>query len=170
MVSKRVLVSVRRQPRIRTSLLLVTSIVFGLLLAGCSATRKATEEQRQPIQEIVQHPHSKKTAFNQAKRWAAQNFNSANEVIQEEDEEAGTLIMKGLEPVKNVSGGVMTPTYDVSYTLTLDIRDKKMRITFEPGAPENGALRRGMVKNLKEFYRKQLRPSLLQDVRQTDTF
>lgn len=146
-------------------------VVSTLIIGGCASTRDAPAEMEKPIQEVVEHPHPKVTAFNNAKRWAAQNFNSADDVIQEEDEETGTLIFKGIEPVKQVSGGPLTPTYDVSYTLTLDVRDEKMRLTFDPGQHiESGRLSEGMAEGLRNHYKEQLRPDLLKSVRQRSSF
>lgn len=154
----------------KKSALLAATLLLGFLLSGCANTQKAPERLKESIQDVVQHPHSQKVAFNKSKRWAAQNFNSANSVIQEEDEESGTLVMKGVESVKNVSGGGMTPYYDVSYTLTLDIRDEKMRLTFTPRTTEENILRTGMAKNIREFYKNDLKPNLLKEVRQSDSF
>jgi hypothetical protein len=145
---------------------LIPFLLCCALLVGCAATRQASPEQRKPIVEIVEHSYEQGVAFDKAKRWAAQAFNSANDVIQEEDDERGTLVMKGIHRVNRAGVGI-----PVSYALTLDVRTEKMRLTFRPGEATNGSgLTEAGAEQLKELYFGSLKPEVVNAVESEDSF
>lgn len=87
-------------------------------------------------------------------------------MIQEEDDERGTLVMKGIHQVNRA--GVKVP---VSYTLTLDVRSEKMRLTFRPGEATNGSgLTEAGASQLKELYSGSLKPGVVNAVESEDSF
>jgi len=72
-------------------------------------------------------------------QWIAENYNSANNVIQMNDKEAGMFIVKGINSItyKNVSGKTMMPnnpyvteykTIDTKHTIKINIRDGKYKL------------------------------------------
>ena len=75
-------------------------------------------------------------------QWVAENYNSANDVIQMNDKEAGTIIVKGVTniTIKNLVGKILlknnpyvTEYVDIpiEYTLTVNIRDGKYRLILD---------------------------------------
>ena len=143
--------------------------VLGTILLGCASARQAPSSAMAPMEEIVNHPHSKDKAFTRAQRWAAQTFVSANEVIQMEDRESGTLVMKGVRQMPIY--GMIGEEGFFNYTLTLDIRDQKMRITYDlEGWSDFPRDQARDVEKMKEYYENELKPSLLSFVREEDDF
>src|SRR5689334_22885937 len=69
-----------------------------LLLALISITLTHVRGQEKAITYTgvvtIDSTTSKDVLFSKAKRWVAENFNSAQAVIQNEDKEAGNLILK----------------------------------------------------------------------------
>lgn len=75
---------------------------------------------------------SKDKIYTSAKQWVAKNFVSAQDVIQFDDKEAGTLIVKGNidYPCSNVWS---CSHYDltgevVKFTMKVDVKDQKIRV------------------------------------------
>jgi hypothetical protein len=140
-----------------------------LLATGCASTQSISRSELTRTQEVVSHPHPKDKAFNQARRWVAQNYGSADEVIQMSDKEAGTLVVKGVHSF--TPAGMLTEVENFEYSLTLDIRDQKMRLTFDPiGWSTFPNLRAGDKETIHNHYRQTLKPSLLRYVRRDDSF
>jgi hypothetical protein len=68
----------------------------------------------------------KEIIYDKANQWIAKTFNSANSVIQYQNKKAGKMICKG------VGTFYETLAYrKFNFTLTIDIKDNKMRLTFE---------------------------------------
>jgi len=147
---------------------LVALVSLILIVTACKGTQRATPEKLAPEEEIVQHPLSKNEAYTRAYRWAAENYASANEVVQMEDKESGTLVMKGAyeRSVANVPGksGIFL------YTLTLDIRDEKMRLTFDPQGWADYRTSNNDVDNAVEHFRMNIKPSLVSALEEVDDF
>ena len=75
-------------------------------------------------------------------QWVAENYNSANNVIQMNDKEAGTIIVKGVTDIttKNLIGKAILKNNSyvteyvespIKYTLTINIRDGKYRLILD---------------------------------------
>ena len=140
-----------------------------LFAAGCSGTERISRSDLGQTREVVSHPHSKDKAFTQARRWVAQNYRSADEVIQMSDKENGTLVVNGVHSF--TPAGMLTNVENFEYSLTLDIRDEKMRLTFDPiGWSTFSNLRAGDKETINNHYRQTIKPSLLRYVRQDDSF
>lgn len=60
--------------------------------------------------------------------WIALNYKSANDVIQMNDKENGTIIAKGVYP-NVIWGPVLGAGYDVAHTLTVKFKDGRIKIT-----------------------------------------
>jgi len=141
-----------------------------MILVGtaCKGTQRATQEKLKPVEEVIEHSLSQDEAYTQAYRWAAENFVSANEVIQMEDKSSGTLVLKGANEtsVANVPGksGIFL------YTLTLDIRDEKMRLTFDPKGWADYRTSNDDVDNAVEHFRTSIKPSLVSYLESDDDF
>jgi hypothetical protein len=67
---------------------------------------------------------SKKELYNSISKYVALSYNNANNVIQQSNEEGGSIVVKALH---KLTPGFMTEL-DVRYTLSIDIKDSKIRI------------------------------------------
>jgi hypothetical protein len=123
----------------------------------------------QAVEEVVEHPLTQDEAYTKAYRWAAENYGSANEVIQMEDRDSGTLILKGVQDMSIAYVPAERGLFE--YTLTLDIRDKKMRLTFDPeGWASYGRTSNADVENSLEDFRNSIKPSLMTYLEEDDDF
>lgn len=78
---------------------------------------------------------NKDVLFSRAKRWVAENFNSAQTVIQNEDKDAGSLIMKAGFSYMQV---VPLSKFDafMHYTFSLSFKDGKFKYDLTSFYPE----------------------------------
>tara|TARA_B100001248_G_C27132432_1_gene340733 strand:- start:156 stop:569 length:414 start_codon:yes stop_codon:yes gene_type:complete len=91
------------------------------VLSGCASISPASEDEIPNVEVVEQHDLSQNEAFNRLMRWAAETYNSANDVIQLSDREQGAIVAKG---------AVQPPgsTIRFFYTMTMDVRDGRVRI------------------------------------------
>jgi hypothetical protein len=88
----------------------------------------------EPIQDIKQLDGlTKGELYNKSIEWIAKSFVSANDVIQVKDQENGKIIAKCIS-YDNFDFGIKR---HFSYTLTIDLKDGKVRTLFENIKPEN---------------------------------
>lgn len=71
----------------------------------------------------------KETIYDNILVWVASSFNSAQDVIQLQDKEAGKLIIKG-NFKENVTMGIASKNVTTYFTLQFDVRDQKYRYRF----------------------------------------
>lgn len=83
---------------------------------------------------------SKNEIYVKVFEWVAKKFNSANDVIQMQDKEAGKIIGKGNFTVDGPKNGFGTPlSIDrVKFTLTIDIKDGRYRCVISDMLHEAG--------------------------------
>lgn len=75
---------------------------------------------------------SKDDMFVKASTWIAQKYNSAQDVIQYSDKEAGVIICKGVFHHEFGSRGLYSQFYGyIDYTLSIKFKDEKFRITID---------------------------------------
>ena len=67
-------------------------------------------------------------------RWAAQTYNSAQDVIQYQDRESGSMVLKGVHQVSRMGVGI-----PLNYTATVDVRDERIRFRYNVGGPAASA-------------------------------
>ncbi len=105
--------------------ILGVSILFAMffILTSCYEEVKPEERNAQYIQDIKM---PKKELYKKILEWMAKSYNSSKEVIQLQDEESGQIIGKGITSFVNVM--VEIPC---EYTITIDIKDNKYRLTFD---------------------------------------
>ena len=77
--------------------------------------------------------------------WVSSSFNDANSVIQLNDKDAGTIICQGfVSGVAANVGGMNTYVVNIKPVIKIDIKDKKIRVTYTVGFYDversNGAL------------------------------
>lgn len=77
--------------------------------------------------------------------WVSSSFNDANSVIQLNDKESGTIICQGyVSGIAANVGGMNTYVVNIKPVIKVDIKDKKIRVTYSVGYYDvdrtNGAL------------------------------
>lgn len=110
--------------------------VFFTLLAACSAPvhaffERASEEDK-TVQIVYEAPGLVRDQIASAtKLWIAENFRSARNVIDHEDQAEGLLVAKGAIPYP-CSGFecVAKGTWSVPFTMRIEMRDQRYRVTF----------------------------------------
>jgi len=99
-----------------------------LVISGCTSMNIAHEKE---ISYIVEIPsHSKEQIFDGAKIWIAQNFRSAKAVLEYENRDEGVLIGNGIESYPCFMGCGNKGSMNVSYTMRIDIKDNKIKLSF----------------------------------------
>lgn len=145
----------------------VCGVIGTVLLIGCKSLQSAPEGSLEEQQEVIDHSLSKSEAFTQARRWVAQNYVDANKVIQVEDEDEGTLIVNAAADLNQTAVPGERGSFD--YVLTLDFKDNKMRITFEPvGWREEMVVTKKDVENIDGYYQSELKQPLVASLEEED--
>lgn len=103
-------------------------LILSTILSSCMSL-SPTPEQEKALEEIKDFTGlAKQDLYKKALTWVARTYNSANDVVQLKDPEAGQIICKGL-------GSVMVDVFYgngyFAYTMILDIKDNKIRVRFE---------------------------------------
>ena len=114
---------VSKMKKISLGFITLFMIIFGF--TGC---QPAVPTSQLVYSEIVQHNKSKDEAFELSKIWLANTFNDSKAVIEYTNKKDGTIIGKGIIP--NVNYGMMNIA-DTRFTLKIDVKDKKSRLTFQ---------------------------------------
>lgn len=100
-------------------------LIMIVLLFGCYNVPqiKKTEE----LQYVYQIPNcSKNDIFDKANVWIAESFGSYKSVVEMKDRDTGIIVLNGLID-HNLGLGSWI---HCRYTMTIDIKDNKIRITF----------------------------------------
>lgn len=109
---------------------LIFCMIF-LFLAGCAGSQPVADEDR-TFERVVEAPgYSKEQIFNGTKIWIAENFKSAKAVLEYENKDEGTLIGNGIisYPCSGL-GCIDKEHWKVPFTMRVDIKDQKFRLTF----------------------------------------
>lgn len=96
-------------------------------LSLCVATIPPVEKQ-QALQQIKQFPGmSKNELFSSTMMFIAKSYNSANDLIQLKDPENGQIICQG------IGSAIFDMGFErhFKYTMIIDIKEEKMRVSFE---------------------------------------
>lgn len=105
---------------------MLTAFCTVVLLYGCAST-VPTLGQQQSLDKIKEFSDLKKDElYKRSLNWVARTYNSANDVIQLKDPEAGQLICNGVGSIT-----VFLYTGYFRYTMIIDLKDSKIRIRYE---------------------------------------
>ena len=116
--------------------------IYKALLAVCIGTYSATAaaffdleratEQDKIVQQVFEVPAaSKEKSVTLAKRWVAENFQSAKSAIDLDNPAEGLLIVKGIVPYPCEGFEcVAKNSWGVSFTMTMEAKDSRFRLTF----------------------------------------
>lgn len=106
---------------------IMISVLSILLLSSCAGYTYLTE-QKGTYEKIDETNLTKAEAYNKVKEWLATNFNSANDVLQLQDEENGKLIGQAIGSY--YYDILRTQKTNFRYTLTIQVKDNKIKYTF----------------------------------------
>jgi len=124
--------------------------LFSMELALAASPAKLAE-LNQPIEQVFEAPgYEKSQIYDAAKVWIAENFRSAKAVMEYDNKEEGTLIGNGLiaYPCKGAFDCLAKPDWKVRFTMRVDTKDGRFRLTFSnvglvwPAAVHNGVVSR----------------------------
>jgi hypothetical protein len=107
-----------------------------VILAGCMTFpkfRHSLDPDEKQLIYIDEHNKSKSDAFVAAHAWIAKNFRSAQDVIQMQDKDAGVIVVKAAFAYSyKIEDPFMTMPLSglLNYTLSLQVKDQKMKIEF----------------------------------------
>jgi hypothetical protein len=76
---------------------------------------------------------NKSELFSSINKWISINYNSAKNVIQMNDKEAGTIIIKGINKIDcdvNTTKNSYTYNFVINHTIEVNIKDNKYRIIY----------------------------------------
>lgn len=93
-------------------------IVILLALSACATFTPLSPDEYPSVEAVEEHSLAQSEAYALLMRWAAETYGSANEVIQLADEENGTIVAKGAQPMMG---------FRAEYTMTMDVRDGRVR-------------------------------------------
>lgn len=106
------------------------AIFFAMIaLTGCAGLEPAKESS---IESVIDVPgRTKEQIYSATKIWIAETFNSAKAVIEDDDKESGRVIGNGLIQYP-CSGFACFAKEDwkLGFTMRVDIKDQKFKITF----------------------------------------
>jgi len=115
----------------------IASIItfLGCFVVGTAiaATPVQLAEINKPVEQVFEAPgHTKDEIYNAAKIWIAESFRSAKAVIEYDNKDEGTIIGNGLipYPCKGAFDCLGKPDWKVRFTVRIDTKDDKFRLTF----------------------------------------
>jgi hypothetical protein len=103
------------------------SIILSSLFLSCMSSPAKLPADQLIIQKIISSEKTKNQIFDSCMEWITKNFRSAKAVIQYQDKNEGKIICKGYTVIK-YGMGIPADTY---FTLSIEMKDNKARITFE---------------------------------------
>ena len=99
-----------------------------LITTGCVAVSVPVNRSIQSIQKIYNVPGlSQKQIYDKSLEWMAKTFMSSKAVIELKDPDNGKIIGNGVTTFTQSISGPM----NCEYTITIDIKKEKIRVTFE---------------------------------------
>ena len=120
-------------------------IVLGILImvSFYSNAQEYKLEEKSVTGIFEANDKTKAELFSAINKWISVNYNSANSVIQLNDLESGTIIVKGINTIVNKSfiksflhpdlqkkTSFNTMTYNFSHLIEINIKDNKFRIMY----------------------------------------
>ncbi|MBC8552823.1 MAG: DUF4468 domain-containing protein [Candidatus Brocadiales bacterium] len=98
--------------------------LFSLFIIHCALPPKVDESMN--IQRIIELPdQNQELLFTKSMEWFSTSFKSSKAVIDYSDIETGIIMGNG-----NMDyGGILTAGYDVLFSIKVDVKDNRSRIT-----------------------------------------
>ncbi len=145
------------------------SFLAAALLSGCATFTVVNDPAERNAEFIEEHSQTQGIAFDRLMRWVGRTYNSAQDVVQYENRETGSLVLKGIHTVSRAGVGI--PLY---YTATIDLRDERARFQYNIGEPGPSATPirgpfQGDIDKMKEFFESHT-ASAMRAISSTDDF
>ena len=132
-------------------------ILFSLFIIHCALPPKVDESMN--IQRVIElQDQNKEALFTKSMEWFSTSFKSSKSVIDYSDIETGIIMGNGSMNY----GGILTSTYEVLFSIKVDVKDNRSRITLSnfnlriPASKYMGAVEAPMV--VRDF--EKVRPKL----------
>jgi hypothetical protein len=109
------------------------------VMIGCIAT-----QPMMPISDVNEFQNlTQEVLFDRVVEWGAMEFKSANHAIQLKDKENGVIVFKGSSQLNRGGNGIIIPVVmmPVTFTLTVRIKDAKIKTEFTDAIVMNGEYR-----------------------------
>lgn len=114
------------------------NIILGLLFFCCTSIVKAQEYSDKTVTTVVDvKGASKSDLFASINKWVSLNYNSAKDVLQLNDKESGTIIIKGNSTIsfdndmkqysKNNRYTLDVASIPVNHTIEINVKNEKFR-------------------------------------------
>lgn len=114
-----------------------------LLVAGCATAPAPSGPPLQVSEVIAVEGRSAAQLCNGARDWTAKTFHDSKAVVEVFDPQRGKLIGKGNMQLPVIWGA----TIPVSFTMTIDCKDGRLRAAFDDYATQYGASRNPLVED-----------------------
>ena len=127
--------------------ILMVCLMVGFMV-GCAGMQPATETR---IEKVIQvQGHKKDFIYDSVRMWIAEYFKSAKRVIEYEDKKTGTIIGNGTikypcQGIECMAEGVQN--WITLFTMRVDVKDDKFRITFMNLNYSSGSWERPITKS-----------------------
>ena len=106
-------------------------ITFSLLIIfGCAGSLQVIETERKFQKTFDNLELNKSDIYIKSLQWLAKSFVDSKEVIEFQDENTGKIIGKGMSSVIFNPTLIAPININIQYTLTIEIKDNKARITY----------------------------------------
>lgn len=139
-----------------------------MMMVGCASSSELPAELSETV-VVEEHSLSKTEAFSRVLRWVRQTY-PARDAVSLTDADSGTIIVQGEHRVSRYGG---IGQYPLSYTMTLDVREGRLRFTQTVGEPLDpqwqGGVSAGDAEQLNAHFA-DLRASALAALRAEDDF
>lgn len=102
-------------------------------LPGAAFSGETFDSPEQSFEKVFEAPgHARDEIFTSSKIWVAENFRSSKAVLEYESREEGVLIGNGIIdfPCKGAFDCLAKSDWKVRFTMRIDMKDDKFRLTF----------------------------------------
>lgn len=130
-----------------------------LIISGITNAQEFKTDEKSVTGIFEVKDKTKSEIFSSINKWIAIHYNSAKNVIQMSDLEAGTIIVKGINSInyKNPNYIVYTNTkeylkMDVNHLLEINIKDHKFRIVYTLTDVDKQPINATVIPELLGFY------------------
>lgn len=113
--------------------ILIMCLMVGLVGCVSAEQQRSYNNPMKNYSEVVEmQGKTKDQLYDYSRQWVARSFKSSNSVTQYSNAESGTIIGKGNIPFP-CKGYIECSAYansNINFTLTIDVKDNKSRVSF----------------------------------------
>jgi hypothetical protein len=119
--------------RITNAFVRALQVVALCVLSAAAVAGETFDAPDQAFEKVFEVPgHSRDEIFTSSKIWVAENFRSSKAVLEYESKDDGVLIGNGIIdfPCKGAFDCLAKADWKVRFTMRIDMKDDKFRLTF----------------------------------------